>query len=297
MKHKPPSLNNIIHNFTSLDELQQWALESDLMNHPLVQHQIRHLQSFNLTDTLNGFTDVDSLISWATDNFILNNSQFLDRLSFLLTCQWCNTKFNLSSELREHLEFHRIIGDVNTLSNQDELAIDFDIQDMDNFYNLNEFIDIQNVVNTNSPSTSYSNPQNTTRYNTANPDIEDINPNSQTPLQYGIIQNIALTMDDLEQKDSTNIIGMDVPSTSYSYTVNPNIENDNHVSQTLLQSGIDQNISLSMNDLEQKSGGNGNEELPYLFQMSGQKTFSKNLARETTYKVKFRDTWRNKKNA
>ncbi|VDI57140.1 Hypothetical predicted protein [Mytilus galloprovincialis] len=29
--------------------------------------------------------------------------------------------------------------------------------------------------------------------------------------------------------------------------------------------------------------------------MSGQKTFSKNLARETTYKVKFKDTWKNKK--
>jgi hypothetical protein len=29
--------------------------------------------------------------------------------------------------------------------------------------------------------------------------------------------------------------------------------------------------------------------------MSGQKTFSKNLARETTYKIKFRDTWGGKK--
>jgi len=50
-----------------------------------------------------------------------------------------------------------------------------------------------------------------------------------------------------------------------------------------------------MDDFEQKGGGNENEELPYLFQMSGQKTFSKKLARETTYKVKFRDTWKDKK--
>ena len=83
MNNKPPNLNKIIHDFTSLDELQQWASENQLMDHPFVQNRIRHFQSFNLIDTLNGFTDVDSLISWATDNFILNNSQFLERLFFI----------------------------------------------------------------------------------------------------------------------------------------------------------------------------------------------------------------------
>lgn len=105
-------------------------------------------------------------------------------------------------------------------------------------------------------------------------------------------------MDDSEQKVSANNIYMDAPSTSYSnskYAVNSNIEIDNHISQRFVPSGSDQNITLSMTDLEQKGGGNGNEELPYLFRMSGQKTFSKNLARETTYKVKFRDTWKNRK--
>ena len=123
MNNKPPSLSEIINSFTSLDELQQWALENDLIHHQLVQQRIEYFRSFNLQQVLNGFTDADSLIYWATDNLILCNPQVLDRLSVLLTCQWCHMRFQLSSQLREHLELHEITGDINTPSNQDELAI------------------------------------------------------------------------------------------------------------------------------------------------------------------------------
>jgi len=140
MNNKPPSLSDIINSFTYLEELQNWALENDLMDHPLIQQRIKYFQSSNLQNALNGFTDADSLINWATDNFILNNTQVLERLSVLLTCQWCHMRFYLSSLLREHLKLHKITGDINTPSNQDELTINLDLPEMDSIYTLNEFI-------------------------------------------------------------------------------------------------------------------------------------------------------------
>lgn len=235
MNNKPPSLSEIINSFTSLDELQHWALENQIIDHHLVQQRIEYFRSFNLQQVLNGFTDPDSLIYWATDNLVFNNPQVLDRLTTLLTCQWCHMKFYLSSQLREHLELHEITGDINT--HQDELAKNFCLPEMNGNFTLHEFIDVPNVVNADAPSTSYSNPQ----YSATPSNTENVKQDSQTSSQY-----------------------------------NPD-------------------ITLSVDDPEQKGGGNETPELPYLFQQSGQKTFSKNLATETTYKVKFRDTWKDKK--
>lgn len=45
----------------------------------------------------------------------------------------------------------------------------------------------------------------------------------------------------------------------------------------------------------QQIGTGDDEEEPYVFRQTGQKTFSKNLAKETTYKIKFTDEWKGKK--
>lgn len=41
--------------------------------------------------------------------------------------------------------------------------------------------------------------------------------------------------------------------------------------------------------------GSGSTEDPYSFERTGQKTFSKNSATETTYRIKFTDVWKGKK--
>ena len=253
MKHKPPTLKNIINNFTSLNELQEWAADNGLMNHILVQNRINHFQSINWTDVLNSFTDANSLISWATDNCLLNNSQVLDKLVILLTCTWCKKRFYLSTELRDHLEIHEILGDMTTGQNT--------TVNIANNTTVDHSSDISDV-----PSTSFS--------------------NQYTPtLESELVTPLHCPSDDLGDSFLANLLPFN--STSCPNTNGSDIEN--------VLVGTDQHITLNMNDSEKEGYGAEPEENPYLFRRSGQKTFSKNLAKETTYKVKFNDTWKGKK--
>lgn len=48
-------------------------------------------------------------------------------------------------------------------------------------------------------------------------------------------------------------------------------------------------------NIVQYGSGSGNDVLPYTFQQTGQKTFAKNLAQETTYRIKFKIGWKDHK--
>lgn len=177
MSHKLPSLADIVNVITSLRELQQWATENHLIDHPIIKQRFGCI----LTDILQTFTDADKLVIWAIDNFLLTNQQVLQRIIYLQTCQLCNRKFDLSSELEQHRQLH------------------------------------------------------------------DIDSNIEDPHTSGVQQ---YESNRVERTDATNV-----------------------------QSQI----------------GTGNDNLPYIFEMTKQKTFSKNLAKETTYKIKFKDQWKGEK--
>jgi hypothetical protein len=51
---------------------------------------------------------------------------------------------------------------------------------------------------------------------------------------------------------------------------------------------------ISVSAPSQRVAGITPEPAPYIFRQSGQKTFSKNLTTETTYRVKFTDVWKGK---
>ncbi|CAC5412404.1 unnamed protein product [Mytilus coruscus] len=50
-----------------------------------------------------------------------------------------------------------------------------------------------------------------------------------------------------------------------------------------------------LGESSQRGYGATDESLPYIFEKTGEKTFSKNLAKEMTYKIKFNDQWKGKK--
>ncbi|CAG2242131.1 unnamed protein product [Mytilus edulis] len=110
--------------------------------------------------------------------------------------------------------------------------------------------------------------------------------NQYTPtLESELVTPLHCPSDDLGDSFLANLLPIN--STSCPNTNGSDIEN--------VLVGTDQHITLNMNDSEEEGYGAEPEENPYLFRRSGQKTFSKNLAKETTYKVKFNDTWKGKK--
>ncbi|VDI45068.1 Hypothetical predicted protein [Mytilus galloprovincialis] len=110
--------------------------------------------------------------------------------------------------------------------------------------------------------------------------------NQYTPtLESELVTPLHCPSDDLGDSFLANLLPFN--STSCPNTNGSDIEN--------VLVGTDQHITLNMNDSEEEGYGAEPEENPYLFRRSGQKTFSKNLAKETTYKVKFNDTWKGKK--
>lgn len=72
--NSPPSLQNFLVNInTSLIKLQQWALENNLIGHPMVQQRMRLLQLLNISDDLiNNSNEVDDLIDYASNKTIPN---------------------------------------------------------------------------------------------------------------------------------------------------------------------------------------------------------------------------------
>lgn len=71
--NSPPSLQNFLVNITSLIKLQQWALENNLIGHPMVQQRMRLLQLSNISDDLiNNSNEVDDLIDYASNKTIPN---------------------------------------------------------------------------------------------------------------------------------------------------------------------------------------------------------------------------------
>lgn len=50
--------------------------------------------------------------------------------------------------------------------------------------------------------------------------------------------------------------------------------------------------STSRDKIQYGAGPKMTQDKPYIFQMTGQKTFAKNWAIETTYKIEFTDAWK-----
>lgn len=74
------SLRDIICSFDSFNELQTWAQENQLLNHPWVQQRLD-----NILDVVSGFTDVIELTQCALDNAVLNHERVINRINTLLT--------------------------------------------------------------------------------------------------------------------------------------------------------------------------------------------------------------------
>ena len=102
MSGKYPSLNDILNDFDTIENVIRWAIRNDLLDHPTVQQRL--MTNLNIRDVVNAISDPDTLKEWVIDNLLLQHSNVLDRISVLLTCELCQMKFESSSELKQHRE-------------------------------------------------------------------------------------------------------------------------------------------------------------------------------------------------
>lgn len=100
MANKFPSLEDILSNFESIEELSEWAQENQLLHHPMV------IERTGLYHFVNEFSNAEDLIQWALDNSLINNQQVLNKIESLLTCKWCKLRLESTEEIRRHERIH-----------------------------------------------------------------------------------------------------------------------------------------------------------------------------------------------
>ncbi|CAC5421907.1 unnamed protein product [Mytilus coruscus] len=236
----------------------------------------------SLSDIINSFTSSDELQHWALDNDLMDHRLVQNRIRYFQS-------FNLQHILNGFTDADSLIywATDNLLLNNTQVLDRLSVLLTCPWCHMRFYLSSQLREHW---------------------ELHEITGDINTPSNRDVLAiNLHETDDPLilnERTDSLNVVDINminIPSTSYSNppynAASSNTDNVKQDSQTPLQYGINPDITLTVDDIEQKGGGNETEESPYLFQRSGQKTFSKNLATETTYKVKFRDTWKDKKNA
>ena len=100
MANKFPSLEDILSNFESIEELSEWAQENQLLHHPMV------IERTGLYHFVNEFNNAEDLIQWTLDNSLINNQQVLNNIESLLTCKWCKLRLESTEELRRYERIH-----------------------------------------------------------------------------------------------------------------------------------------------------------------------------------------------
>ena len=70
-----PNLTDIINTIPSLSELQKWARENGMKDHPIVQQRM----DFILSEILHTFNDSETLTHWAIEHSVLTNNQVLQK--------------------------------------------------------------------------------------------------------------------------------------------------------------------------------------------------------------------------
>lgn len=100
MVNKFPSLEDILINFESIEELTEWPQEYQLFHHPMV------IERTGLYHFVNEFNNAEDLIQWTLDNSLINNQQVLNNIESLLTCKWCKLRLESWEKLRRHERIH-----------------------------------------------------------------------------------------------------------------------------------------------------------------------------------------------
>lgn len=313
-KNQPSSIQDIVNGFTDIEELTQWATENLLLQHRHVierftslltckwchlkfdsQNELKpHEELHALIDNLNGHTTVycdTESISGAPEN---NNSTDVSPI-----CLRCNIRFDSRGDLTHHEELHELIDQLNGQNDvlrSDSLSQNSYSQSMHNEPGPSKQPDLfrprsdqGNISKDDTPEVVESDTY-----------LEDLTSVLLVCLWCNVQFDSYESLREHEQQyhqSASNVKSKGEAS----------IECDDVPTKTMVQSAsgrskmtpnnvtTDHETSITEGHVPEVQYGAGDPDQSYIFQMTGQKTFSKNLARETTYKVKFTDKWQGTK--
>lgn len=199
--------------------------------------------------------DVPSLTLWAIENDVLCHEAVVDRINKLLTCKWCNVRFDLQDALHQHEQMHTWLDElIDADSNSHQINCDFWSENMQNDPLLSQInFDYSNATSEN---------------------MDDI---------YSMPHMVE---DRLYTNGSDNVEKL-LPTTSESAEISDVEQLNTHV----------QTPPIPLDFPSQYGRGEAatEKETPFIFRKAGEKTFAKNLAVESTYKVKFTNVWHGRK--
>lgn len=257
------NLKDILNEIYTIDDLNNWALDNELLDHPWVIQR----KDTIIFETVITFSDITSLSQWAIDNNILCHNHVLERMKDLLTCKVCNKTFDFQTELKQHETVHLVLDEI-IHGTSHNVQSSFEINNyttMVNNSNLDELDStFQNVESNSDPSYSFKLPE------------------------------LDLLFGDNHMSTKQTVIDDDVfNANNFLYSTSKLTNPTHYTGESDLPSCS--NNRILRDQVGKGSTTNNNDNSAYIFRKTGEKTFTKNLAVETTYKIKFTNIWQGKK--
>lgn len=305
MANRYPSLKDIVDELATTLEVIQFAEKNELVDHPLIRQRLR--KNISISDVLNNIADPDSLIEWAISNLMLNHGQVEKRLKTLLTCKYCQYEFGSSNELKNHQLIHQMSDtfppQYSNVGASGSLTCSWCRVKLQSHGQLREHEEFHRMIDDVCDKYVHQNPQISDEINVQ--DIEGLQL-SESDEQFSTVL-----------EDQTAIIGLGkiiADASIHDGSIVDTEKGHNEVNNQIISPYAFQQVfrtepesldhdtcniprshpsSQNIEKLQYEAGNS--DDIPYTFQQTNQKTFAKNLARETTCRIQFRTGWKNKK--
>jgi len=237
---------------------------------------------------------VSCLIGWAINNGDLNHERVQNRINFLLTCKWCRVRFTLTDELLEHEKVYEMLDELIDKPpvplSQDNSGYGTLSHTQNGSFNTSmevpmQEISLNNTKNSNMEDTSYT--EDDSLVLPLLTDLENLLENISEPVHEASPHTPSIQNEILKDKSPYPFINSEREDTCENSVVDISSAHTD-LPQTPYRHDIESQYGAGSTD-------QSTDNAYILKKKRGEKTFAKNLAVETTYKIKFTETWKGMK--